>query len=298
MRKKQPKKFRGSLVVPVDPIQRAILNTLKYRMIFGCPMNLFQIWNYYISDKSISPSDFLTALHQLTQKGQIVSREGFYSAGTTEQKRVKKRYQHSQQLILHAERISKFLNKLPWVEMIAVTGSVAAFNADTDSDVDILIVSKSKRLWLTRLFVVSILKALGTYWNVNKPAGRICPNILMTREDMAWNKEKRNIYSANEVSLVFPIFVRHNCYLDFLNANDWIQNFLPNFIPSNEKTIIDRFKRSRGLLKTVVDLVELAVMKIQLIYMVKRKTTEIVSQNFMHFNKNDVSREILKKYAS
>ena len=42
--------------------------------------------------------------------------------------------------------------------MIAITGSVANYDAEENDDIDLLIVTEKNRLWITRGFVFLILK--------------------------------------------------------------------------------------------------------------------------------------------
>jgi len=99
MAKHPPKKFKktgGGRVkslkpsytsVPVTNLgkkERVILDTLKYRQIFGCPMTVFQIWTYLLTTQQsskISPQEFRQALAQLVKSGTVIEKNGFYSLG-------------------------------------------------------------------------------------------------------------------------------------------------------------------------------------------------------------------------
>jgi len=297
MHKIPPKKFKRTKHPAHTPI--AILDTLRYRQVFNCPMNIFQIWNYLIATSPPAVDKFQKDLDQLVKEKKVLVKDGLYSLDKIDYEKAEKRRKHAEKLIAQARYIINYLKRIPWIEMLAVTGSVAAFSADEQSDVDIMVVTRPKRLWLTRLFLVSALKILGVYWNNKKPVGTICPNIYITSDNLTWNVNKQSLYIANEISLLYPIFFRHNCYFDFIKQNDWIENYLPNFNHHNDSSVIAippwREKQPRY---NFIDLIEMTAMKIQMSYMKNKKTTEIVSRNFLHFNTHDTSSDILRKYQS
>jgi len=48
--------------------------------------------------------------------------------------------------------VLKFIGGIPWVKMVAITGSLAAYNPEKDSDIDMMIITKQNRVWITRGF--------------------------------------------------------------------------------------------------------------------------------------------------
>lgn len=295
MHKTPPRKFKKTKQPVHSPIQKSIIDTLKYRQIFGCPMNTFQIWNYLISTKEFESRHFETELANMVNAKKIMLKDSLYSLGKIDYEEADRKRKRAEKLVAQAKNIGRYLKQIPWIEMVAVTGSVAALNADEHSDIDILIVTKPKRLYLSRFFLVLILKLIGIYWNVQKPAGTICPNILVSSDSLTWNKSKQNLYTANEIALLYPIFFRNNCYFDFIKQNSWVKSYLPNIHVDSKNLTAAARPVTTG---KVIDLLEHVVMKFQMLYMKNKKTTEIVSKNFIHFNIHDSSSVILKKFQS
>lgn len=294
----------------VNYIEKMITDTLKYRQIFSCPMNAFQIWSYLLLPKPQefpyekhkdsyliykTTSEFVNLLDRLAQNFKIVKNGALYSLKKVDYEDYEKNKIHAKKLIESAFRVSDLLQKIPWIEMIAVTGSVAALNAQTNSDIDLLIITKPKRLFLSRLFVVLILKVLGIYWNKKDPAGKICPNIFMARNNLAWETKKQNFYTANEVSLVYPIYSKNNCYFDFLDQNKWICDYLPNFSihVENCPTVKICNECKSNLL---IDLLEFTSRKAQMAYMRKKQTKEVVQNDFIHFNIHDKTHSVMQSF--
>src|SRR5690606_21059086 len=130
-----------------------------------------------------------------------------------------------------ARGVAEYLARVPWVQFIGVTGSVAACNALKKDDIDLIIICKKNRAWISRFFIVLILKALGVYPTGENREGKICPNIIIDTNSMAWDKDRQNLYVAHEIFRILPVFDRGDAepgqtYFDFFRENDWIWDFL------------------------------------------------------------------------
>ncbi|MEA3354884.1 MAG: hypothetical protein U9Q63_00140 [Patescibacteria group bacterium] len=71
-----------------------------------------------------------------------------------------KRYRFSQLKLKKAKKITKILSFIPSIELIALTGALAMNNSDKNDDIDLMIVTKTNSLWLTRLLTIFILELL------------------------------------------------------------------------------------------------------------------------------------------
>lgn len=75
-----------------------------------------------------------------------------------------------------AQKYAQKIIRLPFVRMVALTGSVAAGSATQRSDIDFLVITKPGRIYLTRAIVVLFVMLAGQYRTSKKVAGRICLN--------------------------------------------------------------------------------------------------------------------------
>ena len=309
-----PKKFKrtgGGKVkslkpahIPISPTnfnkrERVILDTLNYRQIFGCPMTIFQIWTYLLTTHQsprMSPQEFLQALGQLVKSGTVTEKNGLYSLRKVDYENYAQNQTRAKELVAKANAVTHYLKNIPWIELVALTGDVAAFNADKSADIDMLIVTKPRRLFLSRFFLVVILKLLGVYWTAKEPAGKVCPNIFMTCDAMTWAVKNQNLYTANEVSLLYPLYSRNDCYFDFLAQNSWVCEYLPNFtINMTSETTDQKIRNQRT--NVLINFVEFIVRKSQIAHMRKKQTKEIITKNFLHFNIHDRTPDIIGKFT-
>jgi len=294
MRKSPPKKFKKIQHKSHSDVQKAILDTLKYRRIFNCPMNIFQIWNYLIASATPNIQTFQENLARLVKEKKVIEKQNLYSLDKINPNELDIKIKHARKLLEKAQATANYLKQIPWIELVAVTGSVAAFNADKDDDIDVFIVTRENRLFLSRFFIVAVLKILRIYWNAQKPGGTICPNIMMSTKSLTWEKDKQNIYTANEISMLYPLFSRNNCYFNFMEQNSWTTKYLPNI----NVTSVPIKPLKKRLLNVAFNFLELAAMKIQTNYMKSKMTKEVVTKNFIHFNTHDISPNILKNFRA
>lgn len=118
-----------------------------------------------------------------------------------------------------ARRYGRLIWALPYVRMVAVTGSLAVDNAEESADIDYLVVTAPGRLWLTRGLIVLLSKL------ARRRGDRVCPNYLVTTD--ALELEPRDIYTAHELAQMVPL---HGTAVarQLWSANRWCLQFLPN----------------------------------------------------------------------
>ena len=124
-----------------------------------------------------------------------------------------------------AARYGALIAKLPFVRMVAVTGSLAVENAEAADDIDYLIVTSKGRLWLPRAMTILVVR-LGGLRGVT-----LCPNYLLSESALALSE--RDPYTARELFQMRPL-IGHDVHARMLAANMWCRELLPNWSGSTE----------------------------------------------------------------
>jgi len=275
------------------PCAAAILRTLSYRSIFKYPLSIYQLATFLISDKPYKIRELEQALELLVRRHYAKEKNGLYSAYTTRTVDWKARAQYSQEFIKQNMWVLKLLGNIPWILLVGVTGSTAAYNALGQSDLDVLIVVRKNRLWVSRFFVVLLLKLVSKYPTKDGEPGKICPNMYLDEERLAWRKEHQNIYVAHDMLLMQPVINKKNAYLRLLQANGWVFTNFANYVVDLH-TKLRKVKTNESFL---FDWLDTVFMWVQVWYMKSKKTTEIAQKNFLHFNKYDNSSHVLHEYG-
>lgn len=267
----------------------AIEKTLAYRAVFKYPLSQYQLYTYLISKKSFSMDFFKKELSKMVKKDYIESKDNVYFSKSIRPVSWELRVRYSSESLQKNNPIFKLISSIPWVKLIGVTGSVAAYNADRNSDIDMFIITEKNRVWITRGLVALILRQLGKYATSGE-AGKICPNLFIDETALTWEQNKQTIYTAHEIAMMQPLFQRDNMYFRFIKANHWIFSWFPHF------KIDTAIKEEPTTNSFFIDFLEVLARKLQLTYMKKKKTHEITNHNVIHFNKNDNSSWILDKF--
>jgi hypothetical protein len=108
---------------------------------------------------------------------------------------------------------------VPFVRMVAITGTLAMENVDTDADVDFFIVTDPRRVWLSRSLSIALVYR-GRLERVD-----ICPNYVISSD--ALDQFDRSFFSAHELAQMVPIYGL-DVYERLIQSNCWAATYLPN----------------------------------------------------------------------
>lgn len=271
---------------------KAILTTLAYRSVFKSGLSFHQLATYLISDEKIDFDLYKKRLNNLIKSKKVGMKKNAYFLVGEKPLSWPKRSKNSKEHLEYMEHALKKLERVKWIKMLAITGSVAAHNAKKEDDVDIFVITEKNRLWLTRLFVVLLLKAMNLYRTDSHSSKKLCPNIFVDESSMEWEKSKRSVYVAHEILMMHPIINKDDTYFKFVKKNDWVFDYFSNYNMHLPKRVHLKGSYESAL----VDFAEKILMKAQIWFMKRRQTTEITTKRLIHFNKMDHSEGILEKF--
>ncbi|MDH4063588.1 MAG: hypothetical protein OEW19_04255 [Acidobacteriota bacterium] len=108
---------------------------------------------------------------------------------------------------------------LPFVRMVALSGSLAHLNADENGDLDLFVVTAPGRVWLVTVAAIVVARLCG--WR-----RRLCLNYVVSERALA--VEPDDFFAANQILHLRPI-AGEEVYRRFLHANPFIWDHYPNF---------------------------------------------------------------------
>lgn len=198
-------------------LKRAVLETLAYSDIFEFPLRLEEIHRYLSQPATVE--EVFHALGQLSI--DIETKGGYYFLrGRQEIIDLRTEREHrSRSLLPMAVNYGRMLGSMPFVRMIALTGSLAVMNVSKNIDFDYMIVTARGRVWTARAFALLLNR-------ITKKLGHtLCPNLIVAETALEW--PLHDLYSARELYQMIPISGVH-VYHKLMDANSWATEFLPN----------------------------------------------------------------------
>ncbi len=201
--------------------ERAILKTILYSDLFDYPLTLDEI-AHYLMGLSIDSTKIRAILDAPAWlDGRIARVDGFVAVRGREDlvRRRRERARCSKRLWRRAHFFARILSCLPFVRMVGVTGALSMDNCHEGDDVDVLIVTAAKRVWLARALALLIVRAGRLGRNT------LCPNYLLSEDVLSL--EQRNLYIAHEFAQMVPLY-GFKTYQRMRAANRWVESILPN----------------------------------------------------------------------
>lgn len=182
-----------------------ILSTLAYYQALGVPslttMELLRYWipweknaspGYWHAGAQVDAPSFYRVIQlvDVLEKNGVLRKKNGYIALPGDNNFFEDRIQAKKAGIEKRRiclRFTRTLPYLPFVRMIALTGSLATDNADEQSDIDILIGSAANRIWTTRILVTGMLQLIGKRRHGARIKNRICLNHYLALDRLPQN---------------------------------------------------------------------------------------------------------------
>ena len=204
-------------------LQLAVLRTVLYADVFSFAMTPAEIHHFLIDTRPTSADDLQAAIDALAlADGRLIQRDGHVCLAARPELIELRRQREaiSGELMPVAVGYGRWLARLPFVRLVALTGALSMQNAaDADEDLDYLLITAPGRVWLARAF--SIL--LGRLARVR--GAIVCPNYVLAETALA--QERTDLFVAHELAQMVPLY-GEALYWRMRAENPWTDRFLPN----------------------------------------------------------------------
>lgn len=222
----------------IGDLKRAVLEALAYSDIFEFPLRLEEIYRYLPLPANVQ--QVMDALKLLD--GQVRTKGGYYFLpGRAEIAEIRpQRERYSQTLLPVALKYGRVLGALPFIRMVALTGSLAVMNVSKNIDFDYMLVTVRGRLWTARAFALLLNRITRVFGHI------LCPNLIVTETALQW--PLHDLYSARELYQMVPITGMH-VYQRLINANLWAREYLPNAFPESMSSTLQKTHAIQNLIE-------------------------------------------------
>lgn len=222
--------------LPPTPEQElAVLQTVAYASLFDYPLTTAELCESLIG--TVATEDAVRAWHASSPllRTTIEEADGYYflraRVGLPLTRR--RRQAASRRLLSVYGRALRFVSDLPFVRMVALSGSLAHLNADRGADVDLFVITAPGRVWGVTLTALVAARLLG--WRQH-----LCLNYVVSERSLA--VEPADLFTANQIVHLRPL-MGLDVYRRFLGANDFVARLYPNFRPRGEWPLVPRESR-------------------------------------------------------
>ncbi|RPJ22630.1 MAG: hypothetical protein EHM33_23020 [Chloroflexi bacterium] len=205
------------LDVSPENLLRSVFHTLAYADVFDYPLTAPEVYRYLTSIQAS-----VEEVNQVLADETLFSRvDEYFTLRGREQivETRKRRTEIAHRMWTKAARYGRIIARLPFVRMVAVTGSLAMNNTDEGKDVDYMIVTAPDRLWTCRALVLLVAR-FAKLEGVN-----LCPNYLVTTRAM--ELQEHSLYIAHELAQMIPLSGME-IYSEMRRLNGWMSDYLPN----------------------------------------------------------------------
>ncbi len=286
-------------------LEIAVMDTISYFGIFRYAATAKQIHKFIMqSAEMLQVKQVLDRLYSRREVSRImVNGKAHYGmpGRSITQKRLENRELFTNIKLTGVNRYIRVLAQMPWIRFVGLSGSLAMNNAKPKDDVDLFIITASKRIWIGRLTSIVLAELFGVRRRRNSPDvdGRVCLNMFFDEGFLLLPADKRTLYGAHEVLQMRPLppyTFETESYRRFIQSNSWVYELFPN---AHRKSVTGRMHpnvyQSRGTF--FGNILELVARALQKMIMKAHTTTERISDEQLWFFPQDFESSISNKYT-
>ncbi len=233
------------MAVPTD-LELSIFRTLCWFSIFDLPLTTFDLWKWLLKPgRTYDLFEVDTALEQSNWlSGRMSVRDGMFllvhsgiNPGLIPDRVGQDRHRRfldAQRKFRKLRRAAFFFQLLPGIEAVYGANTLAWWHTNEQSDIDLFIVTKPKRIWSSRFWLVFPFLLSGHrphYTQEVKFKDPFCFSFFCTTDALAmdvlkWNQDDH--YLAYWIKSIVPIFDHRDVMEEIHAQNKWTDVALSN----------------------------------------------------------------------
>ena len=219
--------------------RQEILRVVAFYDIFDYPLTILEIKNQLNIDSSLIEIEDILTKEIINSKISLVNGLYFLKGRDNIISIRRQRYNYSLKKIKIARFFAKIFSQLPFVLAIYTCRSSSVYNFKKESDIDFFIITKDKRIWLSRLFLAGLTKLLNKRPNKKTKKDKICLSFYVSENNLDLSalkvKDGDPDFEFWEKNLLL-LYNKNNIHQKFLNINNLNKQFKNNKIVLNERT--------------------------------------------------------------
>ena len=206
--------------------RRDVIRTLLYYDIWRHPLTRAEL-HAFLPSRTPGGAEFGRRLARLVRDGWIMEDRGYYALPDDGENRVERRLRaerHARGMWIMARCAAHLIKRFPFVRGVLVSGDLSKNATHPKSDVDFLVLTDPRRVWIARTLLILFKKTV--LLNSKK---FFCINAFASVDTLV--VQERNVYQATEVAHLKPLF-NTSLFRAYLESNAWIRGYFPNYDPA------------------------------------------------------------------
>ncbi len=222
----------------LSELQLALIKIVVFFDMFSYPLTAYELWRYL--GVSAEFKEVFAEAQGLITLGFIAGEQGFYFLPGQNQLVAtrKQRYHYTNRKLKIARRAVRLFRLLPTVEFAALSNLIGRHNLRDGSDIDIFIIAKENRIWITRLFCAGLMKLLRQRPTPSRKRDKICLSFYIDNAHLdlsALADGPEDYYFHFWLAGLYPLYDAGAYHHQLMMANSWLKQYLPNgdFVVNN-----------------------------------------------------------------
>lgn len=214
-------------VVPVPDLRaEAIARTVVYASLFEYPLTLAQLRESLLESIQTEADVLATYRGSRWLREHVWFEEGmFFPAGRRDLIAMRRRRERfSVAFVERHRRILQLICALPFVRLVAISGSLAHLNLEDGGDLDLFVITRGRRVWSVTVAIVLLAKLL-------RCRRTVCANFVVADTSLA--VPQQDLFAANQIIHLKPI-AGADAFCEFVAANPFVTDYYPNFTPRTD----------------------------------------------------------------
>ncbi|HEX4912658.1 MAG TPA: hypothetical protein VFV51_01820 [Vicinamibacterales bacterium] len=210
-------------MTPTRAQELAVLRSVTYAAMFDYPLTLEQLHASLIEVRADAGTVASWWRNSELLQAAIDHQDGWYfPSGRGDLIRTRARREAVSRRLLDRDRaILSFVGAMPFVRMVALSGSLAHLNAEQSADLDLFVITAPRHVWSVTVTLLVIARLCG--WRK-----RLCLNYVIS--ESALQVEPADLFSANQIIHLRPL-TGGALFSRFVAANTFVGRCYPNFTP-------------------------------------------------------------------
>lgn len=226
----------------------SIKRTLAFFDLFDYPLTKEELYRYSWQSNPNHLNIFLENLERLNWPNKF----GLYFLPGREEiiEKRRARIPDLEKKLKIANRGAKIIRFVPFVRAIFLCNNTAFGTSTENSDIDVLIVVKSKRIWIARLLTTVLLSFFNLRRTKRNIKNKICLSFYLSDTHLNLQKiaiKDPDIYLVYWIAQLWPLYDPNNLYHSIFSANQWIKSYLQNYSVEDFEPKIKDGKISRAI---------------------------------------------------